>query len=113
MSLFSILNVEELEARDLEAFQTGPLSVLTTCVKANSQTLICCRNNRKLLARIKAFDRHMNMILECVKEMWSEVPRKAKKQIGSKKLVNKDRFMSKMFLRGASIVIVLSNPSMR
>lgn len=35
--------------------------------------LINCRNNRKLLGRIKAFDRHCNMILENVKEMWTEV----------------------------------------
>ena len=37
------------------------------------QVLISCRNNRKLLGRVKAFDRHCNMILENVKEMWSEV----------------------------------------
>ena len=38
-----------------------------------SQVLINCRNNRKLLGRVKAFDRHCNMILENVKEMWTEV----------------------------------------
>ena len=37
------------------------------------QVLINCRNNRKLLGRVKAFDRHCNMILENVKEMWTEV----------------------------------------
>ena len=37
------------------------------------QVLISCRNNRKLLGRVKAFDRHCNMILENVKEMWTEV----------------------------------------
>ena len=35
--------------------------------------LINCRNNRKLLGRVKAFDRHCNMVLENVKEMWTEV----------------------------------------
>lgn len=35
--------------------------------------LINCRNNHKLLGRVKAFDRHCNMILENVKEMWTEV----------------------------------------
>lgn len=35
--------------------------------------LINCRNNRKLLGRVKAFDRHCNMILENVKEFWTEV----------------------------------------
>ena len=35
--------------------------------------LINCRNNRKLLGRVKAFDRHCNMVLENVKEFWTEV----------------------------------------
>jgi small nuclear ribonucleoprotein (snRNP)-like protein len=38
-----------------------------------SQVLINLRNNRKLLGRVKAFDRHCNMILEHVKELWTEV----------------------------------------
>jgi small nuclear ribonucleoprotein (snRNP)-like protein len=40
---------------------------------ASLQVLINCRNNHKLLGRVKAFDRHCNMILENVKEMWTEV----------------------------------------
>jgi small nuclear ribonucleoprotein D2 len=31
--------------------------------------LISLRNNKKLLARVKAFDRHANMVLENVKEV--------------------------------------------
>ena len=30
------------------------------------QVLINCRNNKKLLGRVKAFDRHCNMVLENV-----------------------------------------------
>ncbi len=41
----------------------------------SAQVLISCRNNRKLLGRVKAFDRHCNMVLENVKEMWTEVGR--------------------------------------
>ena len=37
--------------------------------------LINCRNNKKLLCRVKAFDRHLNMVLENVKEMWTETPK--------------------------------------
>ena len=102
-------SVDELEKREEELFQKGPLQVLTNSVKTNSQVLlffsallykqvlrasdssrrafaawrigpccavqvlISCRNNRKLMGRVKAFDRHCNMILENVKEMWSEV----------------------------------------
>ena len=38
-------------------------------VKNNTQVLINCRNNKKLLGRVKAFDQHCNMVLENVKEM--------------------------------------------
>ena len=67
------MNLEELEKKEEEEFKTGPLSLLTTSVKTNTQILVSCRNNRKLLARVKAFDRHFNMVLEGVKEMWTEV----------------------------------------
>ncbi|KAL8513441.1 hypothetical protein ACS0TY_012776 [Phlomoides rotata] len=94
-----------------EEFNTGPLSVLMMSVKNNTQVLINCRNNRKLLGHVRAFDRHCNMVLENVREMWTEVPKTGK---GKKKAlpVNKDRFISKMFLRGDSVIIVLRNPKL-
>ncbi|KAF1778510.1 Small nuclear ribonucleo protein [Phytophthora cactorum] len=79
---------------DEEEFQKGPLSVLMHSVKNNSQVLINVRNNHKLLARVKAFDRHCNMVLENVKEMWTEVP-KAGKGKKAAKPVNKDRFSTR------------------
>lgn len=69
----SELSPEELQKLEEEEFNTGPLSVLTQSVKNNTQVLINCRNNKKLLGRVKAFDRHCNMVLENVKEMWTEV----------------------------------------
>ncbi len=69
---------EELEMRETQEFETGPLNVLTQSVKNNTQVLINCRNNKKLLGRVKAFDRHCNMVLEGVKEMWTEMPRTGK-----------------------------------
>mmetsp|Transcript_24690 Transcript_24690/g.40659 ORF Transcript_24690/g.40659 Transcript_24690/m.40659 type:complete len:115 (+) Transcript_24690:104-448(+) len=100
---------EKQERDEEKEFAEGPMSVLTESVKANTQVLINCRNNKKLLARVKAFDRHMNMVLENVKEMWTELPRTGK---GKKKAraVNKDRFISKMFLRGDSVILILRNP---
>ena len=74
----------------------------------HAQVLINVRNNHKLLARVKAFDRHCNMVLENVKEIWTENPRgKGKKA----KQVNKERYVSKMFLRGDSVILVLRNPN--
>ncbi|CAN6457090.1 unnamed protein product [Victoria cruziana] len=105
------LNTKQEDAKkEEEEFNTGPLSVLMMSVKNNTQVLINCRNNKKLLGRVRAFDRHCNMVLENVREMWTEVPKTGK---GKKKAqpVNKDRFISKMFLRGDSVIIVLRNPS--
>ncbi|CAH1763292.1 10303_t:CDS:2 [Entrophospora sp. SA101] len=85
------MSEEELRQMEENEFNTGPLSVLQQSVKNNTQILINCRNNRKLLARVKAFDRHCNMVLENVKEMWTETPKTGK---GKKaKPVNKDRFI--------------------
>ncbi|KAJ9101747.1 Small nuclear ribonucleoprotein Sm D2 [Naganishia friedmannii] len=109
MSQYANMNKSDLDEgqiRELEEFEVsqGPLSVLQQSVRNNTQVLISLRNNKKLLGRVKAFDRHANMVLENVKEMWTEVP-KGK----NKKPVNKDRFISKMFLRGDSVILVLRN----
>lgn len=45
----SEMTPEELQKREEEEFNTGPLSVLTQSVKNNTQVLINCRNNKKLL----------------------------------------------------------------
>lgn len=87
---YEIAQLEEHE------FSSGPLSILQTAVRSHTQVLISIRNNRKLLARVKAFDRHCNMVLENVKEMWTETPRNADGKKG--RPVNKDRFISKMYV---------------
>jgi small nuclear ribonucleoprotein D2 len=53
----SEMTPEELAAKEQEEFNVGPLSILTQSVKNNTQVLINCRNNKKLLGRVKAFDR--------------------------------------------------------
>ncbi|KJE94274.1 small nuclear ribonucleoprotein sm d2 [Capsaspora owczarzaki ATCC 30864] len=106
----SQMSEAELAQHEKEEFEKGPLSVLTKAVRSNAQVFINCRNNRKLLARVKAFDRHFNMILEDVREFWTEGTRAGKGKTKSKP-VNKDRFISKLFLRGDSVIIILPNPS--
>ncbi|XP_022770884.1 probable small nuclear ribonucleoprotein Sm D2 [Durio zibethinus] len=71
-------------------------------VKNNTQVLINCRNNEKLLGHVRAFDRQCNMVID-------NVPKTGK---GKKKAlpVNKDRFITKLFLRGDSSIIGLRNP---
>ncbi|KAH9946767.1 Sm-like ribonucleoprotein [Amylocystis lapponica] len=97
----SELDEAQLRALEEHEISQGPLSVLQQAVRNHTQVLISLRNNKKLLARVKAFDRHSNMVLE---NMWTEIP-KGK----NKKPVNKDRFISKMFLRGDSVILILRN----
>ena len=109
-----------MAAKEQEEFNIGPLSVLTYSVRNHAQVLINCRNNKKLLGRIKAFDRflfqflnkmklslpsHCNMVLEDVKEMWTEMPKKGKGKKKSKP-VARDRFIPKLFVRGDSVILV-------
>ncbi|KAF2859995.1 LSM domain-containing protein [Piedraia hortae CBS 480.64] len=101
----SELTEYELSQLEQHEFNSGPLSLLQSAVRNHSQVLISCRNNRKLLARVKAFDRHCNMVLENVREAWTETPKLADGKKG--RPVNKDRFISKMFLRGDSVILVL------
>ncbi len=41
--------------------KSGPFSVLYKAVQGNTQVLINVRNNHKILGRVKAYDRHMNL----------------------------------------------------
>ncbi|KAL4064971.1 hypothetical protein V8B97DRAFT_1193262 [Scleroderma yunnanense] len=86
--------LDEAQLRQLEEHEIsqGPLSVLQQAVRNNAQVLISLRNNKKLLARV----------LENVKEMWTELPKGKNKQP-----INRDRFISKMFLRGDSVILSL------
>lgn len=87
---------QSLTRDETDEFSAGPLSILQTAVRSHTQVLISIRNNRKLLARVKAFDRHCNMVLENVKEMWTETPKLSSGKKG--RPVNKDRFISKMWV---------------
>ena len=48
----------------------------------------------------------MNMVMENVQEVWTEMPKKGKKVAA----VTKSIFIPKMFLRGDSVIYVLKNP---
>lgn len=49
------------ETSDQTDLKGGPFSVLYKAVKGNTQILVNVRNNHKLLGRVKAYDRHMNL----------------------------------------------------
>lgn len=138
---------EDPEA-NITDLKSGPFGVLYNAVRNNTQVLVNVRNNHKLLGRVKAYDRHMNLwvmivcypwstgclvlslvlmilwklttyirslfrftrLLEDVKEMWTENSKGGKGKTKGK-AVNKDRYVSKMFLRGDSVIVIVSNPA--
>ena len=61
--------------------------------------------------RTRRYDRHFNLLLEDVKEMWTETSKGGKSAKNRGTAVNKDRYVSKMFLRGDSVVLIVSNPA--
>lgn len=89
-------------------FASGPLSLLRRAVETEAQVLVKLRNGHALLARVKAFDRHFNMVLQDAEEMWTEAPKGAAK---AGRAQDRQRFISKLFLRGDSVVLVLLNPN--
>lgn len=92
--------------------KSGPFSLLYDAVKNNIQILINVRNNHKYIARVKAYDRHMNLLLEDVKEMWTETSKGGKQPKGTRgTVIHKDRYISKLFLRGDSVILIVSNPA--
>lgn len=98
-----LVELEEYE------FQHGPLSVLQSAVQDHSPVLISCRNDKQLYARVKAFDRHSNMVLENVKEMWYETVMSGTGKNKTSKKVARDRFIPKMFLRGDTVILVMKS----
>ncbi|KAI0243799.1 mRNA splicing protein [Massospora cicadina] len=76
----SEMTEEQLRKLEEEEFNNGPLSVLQQAVKNHNQILINCRNN--------------------------QTPKVGKGQKKAKP-VTKDRFISKLFLRGDSVILVL------
>lgn len=65
----SELTPQDLARLEEYEFNNGPLSVLQSAVQDHSPVLISVPQQQKLLARVKAFDRHSNMVLENVKEV--------------------------------------------
>ena len=76
-------------------------------VDNDTPVLVSLRNNHKLLGKVKAFDRHCNLVMTNVKEFWFEPLKK-----GASEPVQRDRKIAKLFVRGDSVVLVVKNPQL-
>mmetsp|Transcript_3586 Transcript_3586/g.7420 ORF Transcript_3586/g.7420 Transcript_3586/m.7420 type:complete len:85 (+) Transcript_3586:1877-2131(+) len=79
---------------------TSPLDFLSQRIANGEPVIIFVRNNKKLFGFIKAFDKHINLVLENVKEIWITTKKDGK-------LVNHEKKIAKMILRGDSVVMIL------
>ena len=99
-----MLSTDEREAEELTEFQEGPMKLLTESLVDQTKVLIRLRNNKRLVGRVRAFDKHWNMVLEGVKELWNGVGQDGKS-------VPRDRYLGRVFLRGDNLILVLKNPN--
>mmetsp|Transcript_23680 Transcript_23680/g.32326 ORF Transcript_23680/g.32326 Transcript_23680/m.32326 type:complete len:112 (+) Transcript_23680:56-391(+) len=98
------LTREAADEAEREEFERGPLSVLDSSLKSGAQIFVYCRDNHKMLGRVRAFDRHMNLIMDNVQEIWVE------RDKSSTRGVPKRRSLSKVFVRGDNVILVVKNP---
>lgn len=104
----SDMTEEELRQHEQDEFVKGPMRLLAHATTASSPLLFHLRNDHKLIAnRVRAFDRHCNVVLEGVREFWREGKggrgRGKKRRLGAER----ERHVSKMFLRGDSIILIV------
>lgn len=90
-------SLAQKEAEEEESFKTGPFRLLYDAVhNPKTQVVVTCRNDKKVLGKVRAFDRHFNMVLEGCNEVWTDP--------GSQE--PKMRFLPKIFLRGDTVILV-------
>merc|ERR1712146_205404 len=87
----------------------GPFMLLSKITKLNSKIIISSNDNHKFYGYIRSFDKHCNLMLEDVTEIWKEETSNQKSL--KKKVIIKEKFIPKLFFRGDAIVLLLSQNS--
>ena len=86
---------------DSSSYKTGPFRLLYDAVHdPKSSILVQCRNDRKILAKLVAFDHHFNLVLTNALEIWT---RQGEEQ-------HSTRHIGKMLLRGDGVTLVTRVP---
>ena len=93
---------EENRLSEQMEMEKGPFKLIMIAIKNRRRVLISMRNNHKFLAIPKAIDRHCNMVLENVTDMWIEHE--------NNEPIKREKFVSKLFVRGDSVIIIVDVP---
>lgn len=93
-----LLSNYEIREYEKKQHYEGPLSLLNEAVKQKREVFINLRSNRKIVAGVVAYDKHMNMVLERAVEIYKETGNKTQPR---------ERKLGKMFLRGDNVVVVV------
>ncbi|KAL0488515.1 small nuclear ribonucleoprotein D2 [Acrasis kona] len=117
----------DFDTRLKESFEKGPLNLLVRCFIDKSIITVHVRRERDCFAKctgvICAFDKHMNLILNNVKEVYDEIEVTYKKQKlidpinhpgrnrkrAVKVHVQKTRMFVQLFIKGSSIILINRN----
>ncbi len=93
-----LLSEYELREHEKKMQTKGPLSLLATAISEKRQIVVNLRSNRKLIADVIAYDKHLNLVLDNAVEVHQTTGRNKK---------SKDRRIGKMFLRGDNVIVVV------
>lgn len=94
-----------IDGKNISNLLEGPLKLLCEAVEENRNVIISLRNNHKMYAKVKAFDKHCNMLIYDIKELWTE------KNWKNKTRKSQERYIAQSFLRGDNIIMIVKCPS--
>jgi small nuclear ribonucleoprotein D2 len=80
----------------------SPLQLLSEIIINRKNVIVFTRNNKKIIGYLRAFDKHFNLIIENVREIWS-----SRKKGQDMKF--HERLIQKLIIRGDSVILLLPN----
>jgi len=79
---------------------SGPFMLLKKSLTSSTKIYILTNDHHKFTGYLRSFDKHCNIILENVTEIWHEEMK------NDKKIITKEKYSPIIFLRGDSIIII-------
>jgi small nuclear ribonucleoprotein D2 len=80
--------------------QRTPYTLLDHCIAEASPCLVSCRHNKKLYGTLRAYDKHFNLLMEHVREIWQE-------HTPDQRMDLRERFIPRLFVRGDGVIFIV------